>query len=113
MSFAGARPTATARVDTGSLVCAPSTISSNMPAPVVVPRTRYTNVMVSLLALAAAVAAPCPAVDIERWTGDLRGAEDAFGALDEAGFDRRMEEAGASLPCLSEAVSPSLAADYH
>jgi len=61
-----------------------------------------------------ASAARCPsAVASAELEGQLESAEEAFGARDLDRFDLQATAFQASLPCLAEPVTPSLAARYH
>jgi hypothetical protein len=66
------------------------------------------------LALDVAVASgDCAPLSSDGWASLLSTAETSFEALDQPGFDRGLDQAGAAVSCLSERLSPSLAGRYH
>lgn len=72
--------------------------------------------MIALLSMLVVASASevCPeAFSLSDWTRDLDRAEDRFAELEVGAFHAAMDAAAVRLPCLAEAVPPSLAARYH
>jgi len=67
-----------------------------------------------MLGLGAAFAAPCAeATALDDFGAHARAGERAFAAMDLPGLTRARHEALHALPCLSERVTPPVAADFH